>query len=387
MQKVALVVLTVVALALLGFVFLFLSKGQASPVGREDSAAAATRSGGPASDAELARLRAEVESLRKQVESQKKRAEAAEERLAGAGSDEVSGPAAAEAGKAAAKKGDWKTRRDSELEAKVKSIDWRKRVKGLVDYWKEVEKSRAEGRAPQMTPGMIDQLTRLQNDTVELARMLGLENDLSFKAFQNGLVAEAYMDAFLQELTGGTISEDQLAKLRLTDLYTPDDDSAYDPNRNLLEQWRELVEHNQAFGPQTLGILTQEQHGQVTSAVTPAFMLSVYASYSERTLPGGAGAAESVAAFWQKSFQIPAEQSEAVQAVAAEYVRRQAEIAAAVAAQYGGMKSREAEFDLLLKTLELQIAAEKKLSETLHLTPEQQKLFLKGSGSVIKLGP
>src|SRR5688572_11874664 len=93
MQKVALVVL-VLALALLGVFVFLMSKGKADPGGRGDSVATAKKSGGSASDAELARLRAEVESLRKQMEAQKKRAETAEEKLAGAGSDEVSVAAA-----------------------------------------------------------------------------------------------------------------------------------------------------------------------------------------------------------------------------------------------------------------------------------------------------
>ena len=386
MKKAALIALPIGAVVAL-FV-LFYVKRDSRREGREEPAGAgARRLGSSGTDAELARLRAEVDSLRTEKEAQRKRAEAAEAKLATPSEDVSNASSAEDAKKAAAKKGDWKKRRDSELEAKIKSIDWRKRVKGLIDYWKEVEKARAEGRAPHMNPEMIDQLTKLQSETVELAKMLGLENDISWKAFQNVLVAEAWGDSFLQEMTGGSLTEDQLAKLRQTDIYK-DDDSSYDLNRNFLEQWHTAIEHNRAYGAETLGILTPEQHAQVTSTITPTYMLSVYASYSERVIPGtGAAALEGVSAYWQKNFQIPAEHAAAVQTVAAEYVRRHAEIAAAVSAQYGGLKSRDAEFAFLLQTIEAQMEAEKKLSETLQLTAEQLKLFQKGSGSVIKLGP
>ncbi|HEU4339116.1 MAG TPA: hypothetical protein VFS19_03530 [Planctomycetota bacterium] len=378
MQKIAFVVVPVVALAILALVFFRTIKREAAEA---RDAASASKSGG---SAETARLRAELETLRAEVEKQKQRAAAAELKLAEA-SAAPKDDAVADHKKALEKKGDWKKRRDAELEAKIKAVDWRKRIKGLIDYWHEMEKSRLEGRPPKMTPEMTEQLMKLTAEAIDFAKFLGLDEKNPWKSFSNELLGAAWMDAFMQEVAGGTLTDGQLKQLRATDLYK-DNDDLDDPNRNRLETWRELIEHNRAFGTATAGILSPDQHAQVLSSVSPQFMLSVYAEYSEQKMPSGAEAPQAVASYWMKNFDIPDAQRAAVYAVAADYVRRQAEIAAAVSAQYGGVKSRESEFDLLLKTIEAQHAAEKKLAETLQLDAEQSKKVLKGSDAVLRLG-
>jgi hypothetical protein len=114
-------------------------------------------------------------------------------------------------------------------------------------------------------------------------------------------------------------------------------------------------------------------------------MLSLY-GYGERAMKGTEGQlTQSVADYWLKSFKLPEEQRAVVETAASEYVRRQAEIVQAISSQYGGLKSREAEYDLLIKTIEAQIAMEKKLAEQLQVDPEVAKKLLTGSGAVIKI--
>ncbi|HZL70847.1 MAG TPA: hypothetical protein VFC86_00200, partial [Planctomycetota bacterium] len=176
MQKTAFVLVPVVVLAVLALVFFKVLRRDPADA-RPDSISSKAAAGDSSSAAELTRLRAELETLRQESEAQKKRAEAAESKLAEAAAGSASGGATADAKKAAPKKGgDWKKRRDAELEAKVKSIAWRKNVKGLIDYWKELEKSRAEGRAPRMDPDLVQQLTQLGKDAEELHKFLGVES-------------------------------------------------------------------------------------------------------------------------------------------------------------------------------------------------------------------
>lgn len=378
MQKAAIVVLPIVILAVVVYALILRREAQPS---RNAGPSAKNAAPDSAAASETARLRAQVETLRKEEENQRQRAEAAEARLAEAAASASTTARGSDPKKSAAKRADWKTRRDAELEAKIKEIDWRKRIKGLVDYWKEMEKSRAEGRPPRMTPEMTEQLMKLTAEAVDFAKFLGLDTKDPYKSFQNEMLGAAWMDAFLQEVSGGTLSEDQLGLLRGTDLYK-DDGSADDPEANQLDTWRKLIEHNRAFGTQTAGILSQDQHAQLSSAVTPNFMLSVYAEYMETPVTGGA---QAVANYWLKSLEIPSDQRAAVEAVAAEFVRRQAEIAQAVSAQHGGLKTRDAEFDLLLRTIEAQAAAEKKLAETLQLDATVLKKIQRSSGAVIRL--
>lgn len=382
MQKAAFIILPVAALVVLALVFSRLARREAA-----DKERAASNQGAPAgsaTSAEFARLQKQVEALAKDVEAQRKRAEAAEAKLAEAGSESAAGTAK-ESAKSAAKKADWKTRRDSELEAKVKSMDWRRNVKGVIAYWKELEAARMEGRAPQFSPELMGPLNALQADMSELAKFLGIEGGNTYDVFKNGLVGEAWQDGFFQEMSGGALTEGQLAKLRTTSLYESDEDWEFGAG-NILEKWTKLIERNRNYGTETAGILTQEQHALVARTVTPTYMLSLYSGYSERTMTGtGPEVTQSVANFWLKSFNLPEEQRAVVEAAAAEYVRRQAEIAQAVSTQHGGLKSRDAEYDLLIKTIEAQLAMEKKLSETLPLDPEQAKKLLKGSGAVIKI--
>ena len=380
MQKAALLLVPLGALAALVLVFVLMKKrepegGMGGPVGilkrggSTDSAAA-----------ESARLRSENEALRKEVEAARKRAEAAEMKLAEASAEAASPEKAADAKKAAAKKGgDWKKRRDAELEAKVKSMDWRKNTKGLMDYWKELEKARVEGRAPRMDPDMAEALTQLQKDAAELYEFLGKEGKNMWDAFNNELVQEAWMDAFLHELTGGSVTEDQLSRLRSTALYRTEEPNFQDGS--LLEAWKWLIEHNKSYTSDTAGVLTPEQLSKVAQSVPPTFMLSVYAQYAERNL-SGAGA---VTDYWLDSFKVPADQRAAVESVAGEFTKQLAELTQAYTSQYGSTLPRDADFELRLKALELQIAAENKLAQTLQLDAEQLKKLTKGSGAVIKL--
>lgn len=383
MQKIAIIILPVAALAVLAIVFSRVARHEAAEAKEK---ADSQRGAAPeaAINPEIARLQKQVEDLVKESAAQRRRAESAEAKLAEAASE--SATVSKDEQKAAAKKPDWKTRRDSELEAKVKSMEWRRNVKGVISYWKELEAARLEGRAPTYSPELMGPLNALQADMGELAKFLGIEGGNTYDVFKNGVVGEAWQDAFFQEIGGGALTEGQLAKLRATSLYDSDDEDWQAGAGNILEQWSKLIEHNRAYGTETAGILTQEQHALVSKTVTPTYMLSLYAGYSERTMTGtGPDVTQSVANFWLKSFNLPEDQRTIVEAAAAEYVRRQAEIAQAVSTQYGGLKSRDAEYDLLVKSIEAQVAVEKKLSETLHLDPEQAKKLLKGSGAVIRI--
>ncbi len=381
MQKAPFIILPVMALVIIVLFYALLVKK--SPASADGS----TSSGkGPGSEfwsaAETARLKKELETLKKENEATRKRAEEAEARAAKLES-ESAGSASADPKKAAAKKGDWKKRRDAELEAKVKSMAWRKNVKGVLNYWKELEAARAEGRAVQFSPELVEPLNALQTDMNELSKFLGMEGESSYRVFQNEVVHEAWTDAILQEIAGGNLTEGQLAKLRGTGLYEPDQDWEFGQG-NMLEAWKAQVENNQLFLTATAGVLTAEQHALISKTVTPAYLLSMW-GYSERAMPGGAEAPKAVADYWQKSFNIPVDQRAVLEAAAADYARRLAEITLAVTAAHGGTLTREAEFDLLIKTIEAQVAAEKKLAETLQLDAEQLKKFQKSSGAVIKL--
>jgi hypothetical protein len=383
MQKFAFILLPVAALVVLAVVFSRVARREAADA-KDKAASKQGASPEAGTSPEVARLQKQVDDLVKEAAAQRKRAETAEAKLAEAASE--SATAASDEKKAAPKKPDWKTRRDSELEAKVKSMEWRRNVKGVIAYWKELEAARLEGRSPQYSPELMGPLNALQADMGELAKFLGIEGGNTYDVFKNGLVGEAWQDAFFQEIGGGALTEGQLAKLRATSLYESDDEDWQAGAGNILEQWSKLIEHNRAYGTETAGILTQEQHALVAKTVTPTYMLSLYAGYSERTMTGtGPDVAQSVANYWLKSFNLPEDQRAVVEAAAAEYVRRQAEIAQAVSNQHGGLKSRDAEYDLLVRTIEAQIAVEKKLSETLHLDPEQAKKLLKGSGAVIRI--
>jgi hypothetical protein len=289
---------------------------------------------------------------------------------------------AADPKKPAAKKGDWKTRRDAELEAKVKSMEWRKHAKSILEFWKANEKARADGRAMQFTPELQIALSALQADMTELYKFMGMEGGNSQAVFQNEVVGEAYMDAFLQELTDGTLTEDQLAKLRQTDIYRNDMDDWDFTSGNILERWSELIQHNQGYTSAAADILSSDQLSQLSTAVTPTFMLSIYAGYSEKPISAsGVQAAPAVADYWMKSFKLPDDQRAAVDAAAAEFIRRQAEIASL----YPGARTRDTEFEILIRTIEAQIAAERMIAQTVQVDPELAKKLLKGSGAVLKL--
>ena len=378
MQRFLFGVVPVVAIAIIALLIL------RNPSRESIDSASASKSSG-AGSAETARLRAEIETLRAEIQRQKQLYNEAQLKLLELHASRVESDAVSDFKKTTEKNADWKKRRDAELEAKVKAIDWRKRVKGLIDYWREIEKSRQEGRAPKMDPEMTEQLMKLTADAVDFAKYLGLDGKNPYKSFSNELIGGAWMDAFMQEVAGGTLTDEQLKQLRGTDLYK-DRDDLDDPNRNRLETWRELIEHNRTFGTASAGILSPDQHAQVLASVTPQFMLSVYKEYTEQKIPSGAEAPQAVATYWMKSFALPDAQRAAVVEVAADYVLRQAEIAAAVSQQYGGVKSRDSEFDLLIKSIEAQQAAETKLAGALQLDAEQSKKILKGSDAVLRLG-
>jgi len=383
MNRLPIVLVPVVLAA--GLIAVLLASRAQRPEAPPEVTAASRRAANSAGEAqaESARLRKELEAMRADLEKQEARAAKLEADLARARSAEGTTTDAPES-KAAARKGDWKTRHDAEFEAKVKAMPWRKHVKSLVEYWKEVEKSRAEGRAPRLTPDMIEGLTKLQGDSVELAKTLGLEGD-PYKAFQNDVVSRAWHDNFLQELSGGSLTEEQIARLRETKIYANDPEPDF-ANGSLFEAWKHLVDANKAYVTDTQGILTADQYALVSKSVTPTFMMSVYAVYSEKTIAAsGADAAKAVALFWQESFKLPAENLAGLETIAAELVRQQGALAQAHSAQYGASPPREAEFELLIKSIDLQMAAEKKLVESLALDAEASKKFLKGSGAVLKI--
>lgn len=377
MQKTAIVLLPVAILAAVLVFFLARSRqepdgGLSGPVGILKKGQSPDSAG-----AESVRLRAENEKLKKEVEAARRRAEEAEARVAKL---ESGSEPAADPKKAGAKKGDWRSRRDAELEAKVKSMAWRKNVRGVIEYWKELEKARLEGRAPQFTPELNSLLSSLTADMIELSKFLGLEGGNSYDVFQNKVVGAAWEDAFFQETVGGTLTEEQLARLRATSIYEQDPDWDFTAG-NILERWKKLIERNQAYGTETAGILTPEQQALVAKTVTPTYMLSLYAAYGERSLSG----AGEVTDYWLTSFKLSADHRAAVEPVAAEYMTSLKALTQSYAAQYGATLPRDADFEFRLKALELQIAAEKRLSESLNLDPEQAKKLLKGSGSAIKL--
>ena len=95
--------------------------------------------------------------------------------------------------------------------------------------------------------------------------------------------------------------------------------------------------------------------------------------------------AQRVADFWIAKFKLPADQRSTVETVAAQFMTQQAAIAQSYAGQYGTSLPRDAQFEMLVKTIDAQIAAEKQLAQSLNLDPELAKKVLKGSGSVIKV--
>src|SRR5688572_5154105 len=129
---------------------------------------------------------------------------------------------------------------------------WRKSVKGVIGYWKAVEEARAEGRAVQYTQDLVAPLNALQADIKELSKLLGLGEGEDFRIFQNELINSAWMDSFLQEVAGGTITEEQFARLRQTDVYRPDPDWVFNmTDGNSLESWKHQIEQNWAYGKET----------------------------------------------------------------------------------------------------------------------------------------
>jgi hypothetical protein len=376
MQKTLFVALPMAALAAaILVVAVVLRKERAESPAPDSNSKTASSRGRILTPEESARLLKENERLAE--ENRKLRQE--KEALAGKASGEPESEAVTDFEKAL-RKANWKTRKDAHLAAKVKSMPWKKNVQGVIAYWKEIEAAREEGRPPEYSKELLEPLQLLQKDMVELAEILGTSAD--GEVFRNELVGSAWMDAFFQEITGGSITEAQLASLRETTLYSAEPQEL--PNR--LENWKMYIERNRAFGTETSGILTAEQQALVSSTVSPTYLLSVSAAYGEKTFTGMAPeTASGVASYWIKTFKLAEDQRAAVEAVAADYVRYQAEIAQAVAAQYGSVTTRDAQYDLLIKSLEAQIAAEKKLAETLHLTSEQAQKLLKGSGVVLKI--
>ena len=75
-----------------------------------------------------------------------------------------------------------------------------------------------------------------------------------------------------------------------------------------------------------------------------------------------------------------------VGAIASDFVRGYSNLVNDYAARYGATLPKDRELELGMKLLDLQIASEKKIADSVPVADDQKKKVLAGTGTVIKLG-
>ncbi len=374
----ALVVLGSLALVGIVAVAAWMNRSHRAESDRRDRETVAGRSA-----AEGTAAATEVERLRAELAREKGRADAAERALAAleAGSGKP-GAGAAKSTKPA-KAGDLKTRADASWEERVKSVDWKKDVKTLVAYMKELKDAEAEGRAPKMTPAMIAGLTSMQVSIQKLARELGLEESEWMKVYSNPVVGRHFSDAYAVALAGAELEPDQLERLHATMLFDPDREPT-GRGGGALGEWAAQMEWNQLWVLQTRGILSAEQQANLERTLSPTFMVNGYTQQGIQA-PSAEAAGRSVADYWMQQWKLPEGSGTALEPLARQYAADHAALVRQYAAEYGSTLTRDREIELQLKLIELQIAAERRVAESLPLDAESLKRVQSGSGRALRI--
>lgn len=376
MNRKALVAAPIVAGIAIIVVVLLSRNGQGGAGSADGAGARPGATAGTLSAKEAAALRAEIDALREEAARLRGRAEAAEAALAKGGAAPAEDPKERIA--------DWRSHRGAAFLAKVKAVDWKKATQALIDYWKEMEAAKAEGRPVNMNADLIAQLTLLNKHTVDLALALGLQPNDAFSVFANELVAEQWNDGMVASLAGGTLSEQQAAALRGTALYSPPDPEGFKADGNPMAGWERGLSYNLRLLTDTRGILTPEQYERLSGTVAPDFMLSLYANFRQVQLdvPPGGDAGSTVSKHWMQAWKLPESQSAVLNAVAGDYARQ----VESIMRTYGDALTPERALERHLKLLDAQRTAEARLAKDLTLTEEERQRVLKGSGSMLHIG-
>jgi hypothetical protein len=279
----------------------------------------------------------------------------------------------------------WRERTDDVVKERVGAVPWTRLAKALVPYHREVENAVKEKRALNVEADVTVDLGLGWGKVKQLADELGVPPADFMEACRNRLASFPFAEAIVGELAGGPLTEDQrrgLPVAELVDNLLP----LIDPKAPALAQWKARAERTLRFVRQMKEILTGEQFLHLTQCVGPSWFMKEK-DYQVWGVEGASveEAADRVVRIWKEQFRLPPSVEAPLGTIAAQHVRNHLEELKKFRVAHPEALTGIEELELSILLLDLQAAAEKRVSQIPSLNDETRKRAIAGSNSLIRI--
>ena len=278
----------------------------------------------------------------------------------------------------------WKERTDKAVQDCVDAVPWARFAHSLVRYHKGIDDAVREQRS-------VEGLS--SDDPIYLAlgwgKIRNLANELHLnpndfmQACRNRLASKPFVEALVEALSGAELTDEQRTRLLVPETVEnllPVLDSA----APRLARWKMRAEKTLAFLRQLKDALPEEPYHRVTLNVGPGFLLEVYRVWLVEA-SSAEEAADRIATIWTDQFKFPSFAKDKVSALAAQHVRSHHEAQEKSRREVGENPTGVEELELAARLFDLQLRAEKALSEIPSLNSETRNRTAAGTDSLIRI--
>ena len=278
----------------------------------------------------------------------------------------------------------WRDRADEPVKELVGAVPWTKLAKALVQYHREMESAVKEQRTLRVEGDVKTDLEFGWGKVQALARELPVNEDFML-ACRNRLASVPFVEAVIVALAEEPLTEAQrrgLPVAELVDSLLP----LIDPSAPALAKWKVRAERTLKFVRQMKEILTEDQFGHLAQGVGPSWFMKEQ-DYKVWMVEGASveEAADRVVRIWKEQFRLPPPVEAALGTIATQHVRNHLEELKKFQGTHPGAVTGIGELELSILLLELQAAAEKRVSLIPSLNEETRKRAIAGSNSLIRI--
>lgn len=275
----------------------------------------------------------------------------------------------------------WKDRSDAAVLDRVDAVPWTRLSAALVRHHHETDAAIEEERASYVAPQVKSDLEWGWFNLHALADELNVTGDF-MQACRNRVAWRSFLPAMVEAMSGDPLSPEQLKRLQVP--ATMDNLLPVIPeSAPVLEKWKLRVEGTIRFVRQLKEVLSDAEYRRVTRNVGASFMTDKFFVWVVEGADAE-NASDRMARIWEESFQIPWHAAVPLKVIAARHVKSHREAVSKARASTDPRSGVE-ELELVARLLDLQLQAERAVSEIASLNAETRARAAAGADVLFRI--
>lgn len=276
----------------------------------------------------------------------------------------------------------WKERADRKVQERVDAVPWARLAAALVRHHRECDAAMMEQRSVHFNQDVKNDLERGWGLVRFLANELEVNGDF-MQACRNKLAWGRFVEAVAEAMSGTPLTDDQLKRLQIPESkenLLP----VFPESAPLLDRWKLRAERTLHFVKQLKEVLAEAEYLRVTRNVGPSFLIDDYRMWliEESKVED---AADRLTRIWGENFQLPQWGLQPLAAIATRHIRNHLDAVAKFRQQRGETLTGIDELELSVKLLQLQVQAERTVSEIPSLNGEARARAAAGSDILFRI--